>query len=508
MTQALENTIKNVCIYIRKSRANEEEDLDNHLSKMVEIAETNGWSYQIFKEVVSGKNIADRPVFSSLLREIENGDYDAILVFDTERLSRGTGADTERITWTLSSTNTMIVTGSPYAIINPNDEADADLLNIKSFFGNYEYKNIRRRLMYGRKKSISLGQWNFGAAPYGYIYNRDTKRLDIHPEQSEIVRRIVETYINTSKTTGDIAWELNKESIPTKRGSHWSASRIRHLLLLDIYLGNTTYNKSEGERNPKDKYSSTPFKQFPKSEWRVIRNTHPALITEEQRKDIESKLEGFKKTRRSDRNMFELSGLCYTPDGRLYTRHVHYRSKDETLTPTRPSDYYLSTPEKEPYIRVPIPIIEDAITSAVKTVIGDLEQRLKINDNSEELGYLKKQLEQQEKQHEIALSAIDRAMEGFMGGLYSLDKAKELKLKKEEEQRQLELDILETRNKIDGLSSIKNEDRKSRLEKFLHDIQNPNTKGYELNQIYKSIIREIVVERTVNSSVKISINFL
>lgn len=498
-----EETIKHVCIYIRKSRADSEKDLDNHLIKMVEIAETYSWSYEVFKEIGSGISITERPVFSQLLPELEKGQYDAILLFDQDRLSRGSGADTEKIMWSLRVSDTKIVTGSPFAILDPSNEQDAEVMSIKSFVGNFEYKNINRRLKHGRAVALKKGHWVFGAPPFGYDYNRSTKKLVLNPHESSIVRFIAETYINTSKNMTDIAWELNKQGERTKRGSQWTSQAVSHVLLQDVYQGNIIYGKSEGVINSKDKYSTVPYRKFPKEEWKTIYNTHEAIITAEERELIESKRKTRQTKPRVNHGVFELSGLCYTPNDILYTRHVHYRTKTPTL--------YIHKDRQEEgdnYIRVPIELVQHAIVESVKVAQDSIAKRLSENDNTKELNFLRDRLRKQEQRHEIVLQSIERVMVGFTEGLYDLPTAKKIKLDKENEQRELELDIKETRYKIDNLSNIKNEDKLERMTQFLKDIENPKTKGYELNQIYKSIIKKIVVSRTEVGTVDIEVNFL
>ena len=95
----IEDRIKTVAIYLRKSRANneEEEDIASHREKLVGIAEDYGWDYEIFSEVGSGSSLDDREKMVQLLGDIEKNLFDAVLIMDIDRLSRNDGADKERI---------------------------------------------------------------------------------------------------------------------------------------------------------------------------------------------------------------------------------------------------------------------------------------------------------------------------------------------------------------------------------------------------------------------------
>jgi len=70
--------------------------------------------------------------------------------------------------------------------------------------------------------------------PYGYDY-MDGK-LFINKEQAEIVKRIFSEALS-GKGTQKIADGLNSDKIPTKRGSHWTATTIRGILSNEKYTG-------------------------------------------------------------------------------------------------------------------------------------------------------------------------------------------------------------------------------------------------------------------------------
>lgn len=78
----------------------------------------------IFREVVSGETIKDRPEFLKLLRLIESPDIKAILVVEVQRLSRGDLEDAGRLMKILRFTHTQVIT--PHKIYDLEDEYDRD----------------------------------------------------------------------------------------------------------------------------------------------------------------------------------------------------------------------------------------------------------------------------------------------------------------------------------------------------------------------------------------------
>ena len=88
-------------IYLRKSRADLEseangelETLAKHERQLKELASKLNLNVtKEYKEVVSGETISARPQMQELLRDVQNGLYEGVLVMDIERLARGDTID-------------------------------------------------------------------------------------------------------------------------------------------------------------------------------------------------------------------------------------------------------------------------------------------------------------------------------------------------------------------------------------------------------------------------------
>ena len=80
--------------YLRKSRMEEGMDtaevLSRHRKALAEFAAAHGIHIiATYEEVVSGESLYARPEMLRLLEDVEEGRYDAVLVMDLDRLSRG-----------------------------------------------------------------------------------------------------------------------------------------------------------------------------------------------------------------------------------------------------------------------------------------------------------------------------------------------------------------------------------------------------------------------------------
>ncbi|MEX0597323.1 MAG: recombinase family protein [Candidatus Paceibacterota bacterium] len=493
-----EKKVKHVAVYGRKSRGDGDEDLDKHFHRMEATCKTYHWSYEVYKEIKTGNSIDDLPILNALLDEIESGAYDGLLVIDQDRLTRGGSSDQQKIMYILKKSNTVLITSSPYQIFDPTNESHEDMLMFKSMTSQLEYRMIRKRFITGKKISQNMGNWVYGSAPFGYEYNRKTKRLKIDEEEGKIVRRIVDEFFEGYLSV-DIAWRLNKDGIPTKRNANWSDAVIRTILKNETYTGCTIFNKTQGtpDSRTKNKYSiSNPFKYNPKDKWMRIENTHEELKTKEEHDKIMAYFNEANKNQIGKRKkLYALSGLCKTLKGETYT--IRKMDKGGNILRVRSKEF----------MELPTAIVEDAIQDSIKLMQKRLESHLKEKSNKDEEKYFQGVLSKKENELDKLLESIERVMEGFTGGLYTLDKAKELKHKKEVEQAGLEDEIKNLRKKIKDVSNIDNMDRKARLEKFIDDIE----KGFNeetRNKIYKEMINSIVVSRESRGKIDIEVNFL
>ena len=119
-------------IYLRKSRADLEseangelETLAKHERQLKELASKLNLNVtKEYKEVVSGETISARPQMQELLRDVQNGLYEGVLVMEIERLARGDTIDQGLVAQTFKYSDTKIIT--PTKTYDPNNEFDEE----------------------------------------------------------------------------------------------------------------------------------------------------------------------------------------------------------------------------------------------------------------------------------------------------------------------------------------------------------------------------------------------
>ena len=166
---------ENVIIYLRKSRADDpcmtvEDVLANHERQLQEYSMSFFGAKipedRIFREVVSGETIADRPVMKEVMTLLETGIIKGVLVIEPQRLSRGDLEDCGKIINTFRYTNTLVIT--PSKTYNISDEYDRKFFEMELTRGNDYLEYTKRILSRGKLASVKQGNFIGSVAPYGY----------------------------------------------------------------------------------------------------------------------------------------------------------------------------------------------------------------------------------------------------------------------------------------------------------------------------------------------------
>lgn len=243
-------------IYLRKSRADMEaeargegETLARHQAQLMELARKRDCNVvKIYREIVSGENIASRPQMQQLLADISDNKYDGVLVMEVERLARGDTIDQGVVAQAFKSTGTKIIT--PAKVYDPENEFDEEYFEFSLFMSRREYKTIRRRMEAGRLASIKEGNYISPEAPYGYRKTHPEPKvytLDIVPDEAEVVRLIFDMFLN-GKGARAIRTTLNNMGISPKKSPLWETPSIKKILRNPIYTGKVRWqNKASGD---------------------------------------------------------------------------------------------------------------------------------------------------------------------------------------------------------------------------------------------------------------------
>lgn len=277
-----------VCMYLRKSRADEEaeqygegETLVKHKKILLKVAKEKGINIvKIYEEIVSGESLVHRPEMLKLLKEVEQGKYDAVLCMDMDRLGRGNMQEQGLILETFKKSKTKIVT--PRKIYDLQDEFDEEYSEFEAFMARKELKIINRRLQRGRIRSVEDGNFIGPIPPFGYeiVHKGKIRTLEPNPEQAPIVKMIFDLYTNHGMGGSKIAHKLNELGYKTYTNKRWSNYSVLNIIKNEVYAGKIQWRKKEHKKST-NPGQIKEVRSLPRKEWINVEGRHEPLITQD-----------------------------------------------------------------------------------------------------------------------------------------------------------------------------------------------------------------------------------
>lgn len=281
--------------YLRKSRMEEgmdtQEVLAKHRKALAEFAASHDIHIiETYYEVVSGESLYARPEMLRLLEDVEEGQYDAVLVMDLDRLSRGRMKDQGIILDAFRESGTLIVT--PEKTYDLADDLDDELAEFKTFMSRREYKIINKRLRRGLKQTIRDGCY-VANAPYGYrkvtVDRKPT--LEIYEPEAKFVRMMFQLYLQGYGCVS-IARHVNALGAKPHRSAEFTRNSVAHILRNPTFAGKIVWDQKthirKGARgNPKHVTIYNP-----REKWTIVDGLHPAIVSQETYDQVQAIMAG------------------------------------------------------------------------------------------------------------------------------------------------------------------------------------------------------------------------
>jgi DNA invertase Pin-like site-specific DNA recombinase len=181
----------------------------------------------------------DRPDLGNWLNE-RLQDFDAVVAYKADRLSRGEDTDWSRIeTWAADHGKTLIIVDSATGIRYPaRDDSDRWQWMAQKTQAGKEWNDIRERSTRAQCKIMRDGSW-VGRAPWGYKIagTKYNKSLVIDPELKKYVIGVFNRAVKGESLRAIARW-LESEGVPTERGnSAWSDVAARQIIVNPTYSG-------------------------------------------------------------------------------------------------------------------------------------------------------------------------------------------------------------------------------------------------------------------------------
>lgn len=290
-----------VALYTRVStedQAREGFSLDVQRDFLLKYAKDQGWEVfcslpgtKVYQDDgVSGYTL-DRPALQRLLADAQRKQFDLILVYKQDRLSRN-------LKDMLNLLDQLSKWGIGYkSATEPFDtttSAGKMALHMLGTYAEFERNRLVERVFPGMIRGVQNGHWQ-GAryAPYGYSYNKERKLLELVPKEAEIVKKIYDMYL-ANKSTTQIAGYFYQKGIKSRSGCRFQTKLICDILKNPVYLGKLVWNRKHYDKNNQSRktYRAVPN---PPDQVVIVEGKHQPIISQDTFDKVQARLRANRK---------------------------------------------------------------------------------------------------------------------------------------------------------------------------------------------------------------------
>ncbi|BCH23562.1 recombinase family protein [Mesorhizobium sp. L-8-3] len=297
---------------------------------------------------ISGGTL-DRPALRRLMRDVETGLIDVVVVYKIDRLSRSL-ADFSKLVEVFEANQVTFV--SVTQSFNTTTSMGRLTLNILLSFAQFEREVIGERIRDKFLASRKKGMWMGGTVPLGYRV--ENRKLVIEANEAATVRMIFDRFLTVGSATM-LARQLNAEGVTGRSGKPIDKGMLYKLLNNRVYIGEAVH-----------KGISYPGEHEPIISRELWDKVHSILVESPRKRAGQS--------RRQTPAL--LKGLIFAPNGMAMTP-THTRNHGRLYR------YYVTTsvlklgPDTCPIKRVPAAEIEAAVIDQLRVLLRSPEMIVK-----------------------------------------------------------------------------------------------------------------------------------
>lgn len=190
---------------------------------------------ETFDDMGESSESLDRPALQRMLKRIELGEIDRVVVYSIDRLTRR-----------LFDLHKLLEMFDRFAVelavvTDPNfGESAANRLttNIIAAASEFQLEMTRERMADSRAALKRKGRRVAGRVPFGYRADVATKQLVVHEAEATVLRRLFELAASGSRPQ-EIAEQFNMQRVagPGATTANWTARQVLKMLSNPIYTG-------------------------------------------------------------------------------------------------------------------------------------------------------------------------------------------------------------------------------------------------------------------------------
>lgn len=253
------------------------------------VEEKCGSIYDIYKdEGVSGTSLKGRSEIKRLLNDAQSKRFDCVLFKSISRFARDLqdGINMKRELDDL---------GVGLIFVEQNIDtrtSEGELFfSIHLSIAQQESEQISKRVKFGRREKAIKGKFNGSLPPFGY--KREGNNLVVDEHYAPVVKEIFRLYLYENLGLYRISKLLFNKGVPTPRsvsnaknaGEFWQQNTLKLILTNSHYMGHMNQHRSEVKSVRTKKRLLVDV-----TDRIIVKDTHTALVSEEDFHQVQSKL--------------------------------------------------------------------------------------------------------------------------------------------------------------------------------------------------------------------------
>lgn len=218
-------------IYIRVStdrQAEEGYSIEAQKDRLIAYAQSQDWGIAkiYIDDGYSAKDL-ERPRMKQMLADMENGEFDVVLVYKLDRLTRSVSDLHELLK---GFERHEVKFKSATEAFETTTAVGRLFITLVAAIAAWERETTAERVRFSKEQMIKEGIWPGGKIPFGYDKNQNAI-----PEEVETLTHMRELYLS-GKGYALIAKELNEKN-RLRRGRIWHSSSVSYALNNPYYAG-------------------------------------------------------------------------------------------------------------------------------------------------------------------------------------------------------------------------------------------------------------------------------
>lgn len=269
----------------------------------------------------------DRPGFNKVLKAIENGKANCVIVKDLSRLGREYIETGKYLEMTFPSMGVRFIAVNDDIDSEHSNESDDLLISMKNIMNESYCRDLSKKLRKQFRVQRANGEFLGAFACYGYRKDpEDRHKLVIDEYAAEVVRGIFQLRIK-GYSHQSIADYLNHEGVlppseykkrqglsyksgfQTARVSAWGPMAIRSILLNPVYIGTLIQGK-RGTPN----YKVKQMRVRSEKEWSVVEHNHDPIVDELVFHTVQQLMKQDTRTAPESETVQPLAGVLFCAD--------------------------------------------------------------------------------------------------------------------------------------------------------------------------------------------------